>query len=316
MKKYAVWLTFLLLFLGWTSLPGEGQEANQASGKDVTVTVTVEPRGPAATTVLRADEVFVQQNNQRRPVVRWVRAAGQNGSLDLTILIDNSLDSSIATHYGELKNFIRSLPVTTKVAIAYASHGNAEVTQNFTANHERAAAAIHLPRGPYVQTSGTYMALTSLIKRWPRDGDRRAVLVLSDGLELYWGFTEALPTNNPSLHQAIAAAQRHGVNVYAIYAETAGNLQQNSFLVSAGQSCLADLARATGGEAYFQGNHTPIDFQPIMQNLKDRLENQYLLTFRAQQEKKESYDRFQLSTEKPHVKLIAPSRVYVPGIAM
>lgn len=316
MRKYGIWLTILLLILAWTALPGESQETNQSSGRDVTVTVTAEPHGRKSVGAVEADEVFVHQNNNRRPVVRWVPATGQNGGLDLAILIDESLNASIANHFGELKSFIRSLPSNTKVAVAYAAYGNAEMAQDFTADHERAAAAIHLPRGPYVQNSSTYMALTSLIKHWPKDSDRRAVLVLSDGLDLYWGLTEALPPDNPSLNQAIAAAQRHNVNVYTIYAESVGNMRQNSFLINVGQSCLSVLAQATGGKSYFEGLQTPVDFQTIFKNLHERLENQYLLTFQAQQGKKESYDRFHLTSERSGVKLIAPKRVFVPGTAM
>ncbi|MEJ2009622.1 MAG: hypothetical protein P8Z30_15950 [Acidobacteriota bacterium] len=315
MRKYGIWLTILLLFLGWTSLPGESQEAKQASGKDVNVTVTALRRGSNAPAELNAEDIFVYQNNVRRPVVRWIQATGQNSRLDLAILIDESLDTSIGSHFAELKDFIRSLPENTKVAIAYASYGNAQMAQDFTFDHERAAAAIHLPRGPLTEASSTYRALTSLVKRWPEDGGRRAVLVLSDGINLYWGVSQALPTNNPDLQQAIAAAQRHGVNVYSIYAETAGNLRQDSFLVTIGQSCLQELAQATGGKAYFEGSRTPVNFQTIFQNLKDRFANQYRLTFRAQEGEKEAYDRLRLSTEQPGVELIASRRVYVPAIA-
>lgn len=315
MRKYGIWLTILLLLLGWTSLPGESQEANPASGKDVNVTVTALRRGSNAPAKLNADDIFVYQNNVRRPVVRWIQATGQNSGLDLAILIDESLDTSIGSHFAELKDFIRSLPENTKVAIAYSSYGSAQMAQGFTLDHERAAAAIHLPRGPLTDASSTYRALTSLVKRWPEDGERRAVLVLSDGINLFWGVSQALPSNNPDLRQAIAAAQRHDVNVYAIYAESAGNQRQNSFLVTIGQSCLQELARATGGKAYIQGYQTPVDFQAIFQNLKHRFANQYRLTFRAQEGKKEAYDRLRLSTEQPDVELVASRRVYVPGIA-
>lgn len=315
MRKHGIYLGMVLLILGWTSLPGRSQEADQNSGKDITVTVTVERHGPNAPEVLKADDVFVHQNNQRRPVVRWVPAKGENGGLDLAIVFDDSLDSAIGNHYGELKKFVRSLPAGSKVAIVYSTHGNANMAQNFTTDHSRAAAAIRLPLGQSNQTSSIFMAFTDLVKHWPNDGNRRAVLVISDGIDLYWGVTEALPSNNPDLRQAVREAQRRGVNAYAIYADTAGNLRQNSFLVTTGQSCLSVLSLATGGKAYFQGDQTPVNFQRILKNLRNRLDDQYLLTFRAAQGKKSAYDRLHLATEQPGVELIAPSRVYVPGIA-
>jgi hypothetical protein len=314
MRKVTVSLALFLLFLGWTSLPGLSQETNKDAGKDVTVTVTVERRGPSAPAVLHPDDIFVYQNNQQRPVDRWVPATGNDRGLDLAILIDDSLDHAIGSHYGEIKDFIRSLPTGSKVAVAYGMHGDVRMAQDFTTDHERAAAAIRITLGQLNQTSSIYMALTALLKRFPNDGNRHAVLLLTDGIDLYWGVTDALPANNRDLHQAVAEAQRQGVNVYAIYAETAGEVRRSAFLVNVGQSCLALVALETGGKNYSEGLQTPINFQDIFRRLKERLGNQYLLTFCAEQGKKDAFDRLHLTTEQPSVELVAPSHVYVPGI--
>jgi len=311
MKIAALWMALLLLIPG--SLLAVAQEANQAADRDVTVTVTVTRHGPNAPAVLHADDIFVYQNNQRRPVVRWAPASGKNGGLDLAILLDDSLAHSIGSHYSEIKDFVRSLPAGSKVAIAYGMNGSARFTQPFTTDHERAAAAIRLPMGMYNQTASIYMAFTDLVKHWPDDGNRREVLVISDGVDLYWGVTEALPSNNPALKQAVEEAQRKGVTAYAIYADTAGNVRRNPFLVNVGQSCLSLLTLATGGKAYFMGLQTPIDFQSILRQVKSRLGDQYLLTFRAQPGRKASYERLRLATEQPGIELVAPSRVYIPG---
>ena len=314
MRKHGImWMALLLGVLVWTSLPVEGQETNPASEKDIRVTVTVERHGANAPAVIHPDDVFVFQNNQRRPVVHWVPATEENAGLDLAILFDDSLDPAIGSNYPDLKNFIRSLPSSTKVAIVYGMHGDATILQNFTDDHERAAATIRITQGRMNETSSIYMAFTDLVKHWPADGNRRAVLLISDGIDLYWGVTEALPSNNPDLRRALQEAQRQGVNAYAIFAETAGDVRRNLFLVNAGQSCLSLLAIATGGKAYFQGLQTPIDFESIFKRLNDLLGNQYLLTFRAEQGKKDSYDRLRLSTEQPGIELVAPSHVFVPG---
>jgi hypothetical protein len=314
MRKHLVWLVMLPLILAWTSRIGVSQETKPASEKDISVTVTVERHGANAPATLHADDVFVYQNNQRRQVVRWVPAGGQSGGLDLAILFDDSLDPAIGSQFNDLKDFIRSLPAGSKVAIAYGMNGAARMAQNFTADHEQAAAAIRIPRGTMNQTASIYMAFTDLVKHWPEDGNRRAVLLITDGIDLYWGVTEALPSNNPDLQRAVEEAQRQGVTAYAIYAETAGNVRRNAFLVNAGQSCLSLLALSSGGKAYFQGLHTPIDFQSILGQLKNRLGEQYQLTFRAGQGAKDAYDRLRLSTEQPGIELVAPSRVFVPGV--
>lgn len=313
MRKHLVWLVTLPLILAWTSRIGVSQETKPASGKDVSVTVTVERRGANAPAELHADDVFVFQDNQRRQVVRWAPASGEDGGPDLGILFDDSLDPAIGNHFNDLKDFIRSLPAGSKVAIAYGMNGAARIARNFTSDHQQAAAAIRIPQGRMNETSSIYMAFTDLVKHWPEDGNRRAVLLITDGIDLYWGVTEALPSNNPDLQRAVEEAQRLGVTAYAIYADTAGNVRRNAFLVNAGQSCLSLLALSTGGKAYFQGLQTPIDFQSILGQLKNRLGEQYLLTFRAEQGVKDAYDRLHISTEQPGIELIAPSRVFVPA---
>lgn len=311
MKRIALWMTLLVLIP--CSLLAVSQQTSSSEGIDITVTVTVNRHGPNASSVLHADDIFVYQDNQRRPVVRWVPASGQNKGLDLAILIDDSLAHSIGSHYSEIKEFVRSLPAGSKVAIAYGMNGSARFAQPFTTDHKRAAAAIRLPLGRYNEAASVYMAFTDLVKHWPEDGNRHEVLVISDGVDLYWGVTEALPSNNPALKQAVEEAQRRGVTAYAIYADTAGNVRRNPFLVNAGQSCLSLLTLATGGKAYFLGMQTPIDFQSIFRQLKSSMGNQYLLTFRANPGKKGSYERLRFATEQPDIELVAPSRVYVPG---
>ena len=313
MKRLGMWVALVLLFSGWASLPGLSQETNPTAGKDVKVTVTVERQGSKTPGTLHANDVLVYQTNQRRPVVQWVPATGEHGGLDLAILIDNSLNPAIGSHYGELKDFIRSLPAGSKVAVAYAAYGSAEMAQNFTSDKEQAISALRLPQGQLNQSASIFMALSDLVKHWPSDQNRHVALVLSDGIDLYWGVTEALPSNNPNLHRAIADAQRQGVNVYSIYAETRGRVHRNAFLVNTGQSCLSLLSLATGGKFYSQGLQTPIDFQPIFRQVETRLGNQYRLTFRAEQGKKDSYAPLHVTTEQPGIELVAPSRVYVPA---
>lgn len=314
MRKYGIWLTILLLILGWTALPALSVEQNPASDNDVKVAVTVLRHGKPAPVELKADDVFVYQNNKRRPVVRWVKAQGENAGLDVAILVDDSLSSSIGNHFPDLKSFIKSLPADTKVAIVYGSHGNAEFAQNFTADHAKAAASIRIPTGPFSEGSSIYMALNDLIKHWPDDGNRRAVLMLSDGIDLYWGVTESLPSTNPDLQKSVRDSQRYGVSVYSIYANTTGGAGGSPFLVNAGQSCLSFLSLASGGRFFYQGTQTPINFQPILQEMKDRLDNQYLLTFRAEPGKKAGYDRLRITTEQSGIRFVAPMRVYVPGV--
>lgn len=289
----------------------------QTSGSDrgdlVRVTVTVRRLRPSAPATLTAQDVLVYQRRERRPVVDWVPAQGQRAGLDLAILIDDSLSSQVAVQFSDLSSFLRSLPATTRVEIVYATHGNAQVGQPFTSDHEKAASALRIPVGLINQGSSIYMAVDDLAKHWPRGQNRRAALVISDGIDLYRGVTDSQPTLNPDLQQAIDDVHRTGVTVYALFSSGASFYTQNFFLVTNGQGSLGRLAFETGGEFFYQGFETPLAFSPYLNKLAQDLEQQYLLTFRALPGKQAGFEALRVTTEQPGVELIAPDHVYVPA---
>ncbi|MGH9813640.1 MAG: hypothetical protein ACRD4T_10950, partial [Candidatus Acidiferrales bacterium] len=75
------------LLLPWSA----GAQAAGGAGPLVTVTVTaVGHKGTDPTSVTKED-VLVRQKDDRRPVVGWTPAESDKASLDLVILIDDSL---------------------------------------------------------------------------------------------------------------------------------------------------------------------------------------------------------------------------------
>jgi len=56
-----------------------------------------------------------------------------------------------------------------------------------------------------------------------------------------------------------------------------------------------------------------VSFEPFLDDLKDMLEHQYVLTFSAKPGTKSGYQPLKVTTEVPGVELIAPARVWVPG---
>jgi VWFA-related protein len=109
-------------------------------------------------------------------------------------------------------------------------------------------------------------------------GTRRAVLVVSDGVDLSRGFDNSSPSQSADLDRAISEAQRRSVAIYAIYAPTAGS-GGNTSLVNNGQGSLARLAQETGGKSFFQGSGAPVSFDPFLRQLSDRLSRQFALTY-------------------------------------
>jgi hypothetical protein len=281
----------------------------QAQGPLVTVTVTVVGDAAGVT----QEDVLVRQGNQRRPVVSWVPAGSEQSSLDLVILIDDSLDTGVGTNLDDLKKFIRGLPEGTRVAVAYARNGNALLTQNLSADREEAAQGLRLPLGMRDTAQSPYLALIDLLGRLPETKGRRAVLLVSDGIDLFRGVSGSSPASNTDLQRAIERAQRQNVQVYTLFASGSGRVRRNFFLVSNGQSSLSRLALETGGEAYFQGFSTPVSFQPFLEELSKTLTQQYVLTFRAAPVEKAGFQRVRITTEVPGAELMAPTRVWVPA---
>lgn len=319
MKRMQTALFMVLAFAvaGLAPWPVHAQSAgatidSATGGNLVTVTVTAVPRHPGTTAELKAQDVLVYENRQRRPVRDWKLATAAQPALDLAILMDDSLASTIGLQMGDLRQFIHSLPATTRVAVAYAKHGDASIAQGFTTDRELAAKALRLPIGRGNEISSIYQSLADLVKQWPVDGNRRAVLMVSDGIDLYYGVVESQPSLNPNVKEAIGVAQRAGVTVYTIFANTAGGYSRDFDLVNNGQGSLGLLTSETGGEAFFQVLETPLAFAPYLQQFKELLDQQYLLTFEALPGAS-GYEGLHVTTEQPHLKLVAPARVYVPS---
>ncbi|MGH9580727.1 MAG: VWA domain-containing protein [Terriglobales bacterium] len=285
----------------------------QAQGPLVTVTVTAVGHKGADPASVTKEDVQVRQRDDRRPVVAWVPAGGDAAPLDLVILIDDSLDTGVGTNLDDLKKFIRSLPANTRVAVAYAQNGSAQLRQNLTSDREEAAKALRLPLGLRDSFSSPYLAVVDLMGRLPQTQGRRAILLISDGIDLMRGVSGSSPASNNELQRAIEQAQRRNVQVYTLYASGSGRIRRNFFLVSNGQGALSRLALETGGEAYFQGLGTPVSFEPFLEELNQTLSQQYLLTFRAAPGEKASYQRLRVTTEVPGVEMMAPTRVWVPA---
>ena len=278
------------------------------------VTVTVQPRKGSTAPMVTANRVVVYQDQARRPIVSWTPARGNKAGLDLAILIDDSLSANIANHFPALVNLIRSLPPTTRVEISYAANGMATPSEGFTSNHPLAAKALRVPLGPIAVGGDIYESVSSLLKHWPEDGNRRAVLLISDGIDLNRGIVESEPTQNIDLQQAIEQAQRHDVSIFTIYANSSETgYSSNLYLLNNGQGCLLRLAYDTGGQAYLQGSQTPVDFTPYLDKLSEALEHQYLLTFRPKRNAQASYQRLRVIADVPGVKLLAPRRVFIPA---
>lgn len=287
------------------------QQAPAANGVPVQMIVTVEARHGAEIPVITKQDVMVYQGRNRDQVTDWLPAQGDNAGLEFFILLDDGSGMSLGSQLDDIRHFILDQPSSTEIGIGYMRNGTARIEQNLTSDHALAAKALRLPLGIRGANASPYFSLSDLVKHWPQSGSRREVLMVSDGIDFYYGSGDLL---DPYLAAAIEDAQRAGVLVSAIYNPGAGHFGHSYWRTYWGQIYLARMAEETGGEAYYIGlNGPPVAFAPYLSDLASRLNHQYVLRFLAKPQKKAGLQAVKLATEVPNADLVSADRVYVPG---
>ena len=134
---------------------------------------------------------------------------------------------------------------------------------------------------------------------------RRAVLLVSDGLDISRGVDSSSPSQSVDLQRAINDSQRRGVAVYCFYAPTT-TAAANPILITNAQSSLLRLSDETGGIAFFQGTGAPVSFRPFIRELDIALQKQAALTFLSTHVKK-GFHKIEVKSSTPGVKVAYPS---------
>jgi hypothetical protein len=312
MKRKYISLAALVAMALWAcaTASAQPQQASSDQGIPTHVVVTAEPRKGNTVPAISQDDVIVYERHTRDKVTEWIPATGDHATLDLFIFIDDSSSTELGTQMNDIRTFIESQPETTRVGVAYMQNGIAKVLQNLTTDHAAAAKSVRLPMGIGGANASPYFSLSDLVKRWPDDGaPRRAVMMVSDGIDRYYGEFNLL---DPYLDAAIDDALRAHVMVSAIYEPAAGHYGHSYWESYWGQLYLADLADQTGGEAYYIGfTGAPVAFAPYFDQMANRLSHQYLLTFLAQTPKKADWQTIRINCETPNIDLVGPKRVWV-----
>ena len=280
------------------------QTPKPAAGK-ATITVTAIGKKDAAPPSVSKNDVQVTVNKERKQVAGWEKG----NSLALAILIDDALDTSAASQWNDLKEFILAQPANTAIAVAYASNSTAMIAQDFTTDHALAAKALRIPRGELGAGSSPYLAVIDWLKRWPDSGDRRSLLLISSGIDYFRG--SAFGPFYPDVDTAISRAQRENVNLWSIYSPGFGHRSRSFALSNLGQINLSKMTDETGGETYYLGTSAPVSFKPYLDELQAHLGNQYLLTFAGDGGSKGKYVRVQLKTELPNVEFSHANNAYI-----
>lgn len=314
LKKALPKLLFALVFVLISGVFGAAQENNRNSrdGQKVrTVTIPIsiltkkELKEKRAEEFVEAGDLVVKEDGDEQ-VILSIRSV-TNTPLALAVLIQDDLTSNANLQLKITADFIRSLPRGSRVMVAYLRSGSIQIRQKFTDDLERAAASLRIISGSSIAApSSPYQGVEESLKRFDAlPAGRRAVLLVSDGLDVSRGIDSSSPFQSLDLDQAILKAQRKGVAVYSFYNAASFTENGNSRLVSNAQGSLERLSDETGGRAFFSGTGSPVSFDPFLKELGLLLNRQFALTYLSTHMKK-GYHKVQVTSTNPDVKIEHP----------
>jgi len=262
---------------------GGASRRNRGAPRPVTIPVTIKVHKPEVE--IRVVDFMLREDGDVQSLLSIRRPA--DNPVTLSVLLQDDLVSSIGTETRGIADFVRQLPSGSRVMIGYIRSGSLEVRRKFTNDLDKAAGGLRPPLG--LASAGPYNPYVEIIEGLKRfDAQplgRRAMIVISDGLDISRGIDSSAPGQSIDLDRAIAESQRRSVAIYSIFAPPAAILG-NQLLVTNGQSCLQKLSDETGGRAFFQGTAAPVSFDPFLKEISSTLDRQIALTYLSTHPKK------------------------------
>jgi hypothetical protein len=306
-------LAAVLLMGGALSLQAQSAPAATVP---VRLTVTLSATGDQPIPTVNKDDVMVRQGRERRKVISWEIARGEHAGLEMFILIDDALNTSLGSQLATLRDFINAQPASTAVGVGYMNNATFQIVQNLTTDHALAARALRLPRGNAGAMGNPYRSVMALMNGWPQHQNRRALIMVSDGIVRMRsgsGQNSRFLGTDPDVNSASAVAQRTGTIIQALYSPGVGHFQRNFWEGTNGQNGLSRLSEESGGESFFLGLQAPVSFGPWLNSIQRILENQAILEFAAVPNRRAGLQNVDLSTEVPGVELMSARGVFVPA---
>lgn len=314
MRKYLMRRLPIILFSVLSLVPSYAQDGNSTATTSVQMTVTLRVQGKnKRMREVNREDIIVKQGKDRLKVTGWTPVGGDRTPLDLFILVDDAARHTVSLEFGDLRQFIYSLPATTSVGVGYMRNGTVQIAQDLTTDHRRAANALRIPLGSPGVYGSPYLSAIDLMKRWPEAQNRREIVMITDGIDRLhgWPHRRGLGPISPDVDSASAVAQRTGTIIHGIYTRGVGWRGSNFWQVANGQNSIAKLAEATGGESFFLGIGEPVSFRPYLHRLQDSLGNRYRLEFNAVAGEKPGLKYVKLTTEIAGVELDSADSVWV-----
>ncbi len=284
------------------------------NGVQTQTVVTVMPKSGDQILTIPENEVQANVAGKNARITNWTALRGEQSGLQIVVLIDGSARSGLSLQYKDLQSFVKTLPEGAQVGVAYMQNGRAVMAQNITPDHNLAASAFRLTTGIPGGSASPYFCLSDLVKNWPSGNtttDRREVLMITDGVDLYYG--RSYDPNDPYVQAAISDAQKAGIIVHSIFYRDTGRFDNSQWTEAGAQNYLLLVSQGTGGRAYWQGFGNPVSFAPFLDDLSTRLKNQYELGILAKPGNKPQLQTLKVKVSTPATKVDAPQKILVPG---
>ncbi len=284
----------------------DGQRDGKIKGwaKPVTVPVTIRVREPKREVEMRFVDYLLREDGEVQTILS-TRSRLDN-PITLAILIQDDLVSSVSTETKGIANFVRHLPPGSRVMIGYIRTGTLDVRRKFTTDLEKAAASLRPAMGlGSASAFNPFVEVIEALRRFDSQPlGRRAIIVVSDGLDVSRGVDSSSPGQSLDLQRAINEAQRRSVAIYSIYAPSATG--SGTLLGANGQGCLERVSSETGGRAFFEGTGAPVSFDPFLREIDASISMQVALTYLSTHPDK-GFHRLDIKPLKPDVEVRHPA---------
>jgi VWFA-related protein len=304
---------FAFLFVPASLLAQKDNPKDKQNIRTVSIPISIftkeELRQDKIEEFVQAERLIVKEDKDEQEILS-IRSVSE-APLSLGILIQEDLVSSFNLQLRDLAKFIRNLPKGSRVMIGYMRGGGLQVRQRFTTDLEQAAASLRIvastqssaPRNPFDSVVDALNRFDAL------PAGRRALLLVSDGLDVSQGAFASSPSQSLDLERAILRAQQRSVAVFSFYTPARLTDGGNTSLILNGQGSLVKIADDTGGRAFFQGSGAPLSFEPFFRDLTILLNRQFLLTYISTHMNK-GYHRVDVTSTNPVVKIEHPKGYY------
>jgi VWFA-related protein len=259
----------------------DGRQRGPAKPMTVPVTIRLRDSKPVE---MRIVDYLLREDGEMQTILS--QRTPKESPLTLAILFQDDLVSSVSSEARTIAEFIRNQPGGSRVMIAYIRQGSLDVRRKFTNELERVAQGVRAPLSlASASPFNPYVEIIEGLRRFDSQPlGRRAMIVISDGLDVSRGVDSSSPGQSLDLQRAITEAQRRSVAVYSIFVPSLVSAGQNLNLN--GQSCLERLSSETGGRAFFQGTGAPVSFDPFLKEINTLFEKQIALTYLSTHTKK------------------------------